>query len=61
MNNEIHKELQEKMRLLVASFAKELPDKINEIEIMWNKLQTEWDMKALQELHRSVHNLVSTG
>lgn len=49
------------MRSLLASFAQELPDRIDEIETLWNKLQTEWDSKALQELHRSVHNLVGNG
>jgi|CXWL01.1.fsa_nt_gi diguanylate cyclase (GGDEF)-like protein len=61
MNNNTHKEFQEIMRLLVISFTEELPNRVNEIEVMWNRLQTEWDMKALQELHRSVHNLVGTG
>lgn len=56
-----HKEFRERMRLLLASFAQELPDRINEIEALWSKLQAEWDIKALQELHRSVHNLVSNG
>lgn len=56
-----HKEFRERMRLLLASFAQELPDRINEIEALWSKLQTEWDSKALQELHRSVHNLVGNG
>lgn len=61
MNNNAHKEFQEIMRLLVISFTEELADRVNEIEVMWNRLQTEWDMKALQALHRSVHNLVGTG
>lgn len=61
MHTKEHKEFQEKMRWLLASFAQELPDRINEIESLWSKLQIEWDMKALQELHRSVHNLVSNG
>lgn len=56
-----HKEFRERMRLLLASFAQELPDRITEIEALWNKLQKEWDSKALQELHRSVHNLVGNG
>ena len=49
------------MHVLLALFAQELPDRINEIEAIWNKLQMEWEMSALQELHRSVHNLVSNG
>lgn len=49
------------MHVLLALFAQELPDRINEIEAIWNKLQLEWEMSALQELHRSVHNLVSNG
>lgn len=61
MSNEAHKEFQEKMRLLTASFTEELPNKISEIETLWSKLQAEWDMGALQKLHRSVHNLVGAG
>lgn len=49
------------MHVLLALFAQELPDRINEIEAIWNKLQLEWEISALQELHRSVHNLVSNG
>lgn len=49
------------MHVLLALFAQELPDRIDEIEAIWNKLQLEWEMSALQELHRSVHNLVSNG
>jgi len=49
------------MHVLLALFAQELPDRINEIEAIWNKLQLEREMSVLQELHRSVHNLVSNG
>ncbi len=56
-----HKEFQERIRLLLASFTQELPERISEIETLWSKLQTDWDIRALQELHRSMHNLVSNG
>ncbi|MXS82966.1 diguanylate cyclase [Nitrosomonas oligotropha] len=56
-----HKEFQERMRLVLAAFAQELPHRINEIESLWQKLRSEWDSKALQEMHRSVHHLVSNG
>jgi len=56
-----HKEFQERMRLLLAAFAQELPQRISEIAALWNKLRVEWDTKALQEMHRSVHHLVSNG
>jgi diguanylate cyclase (GGDEF)-like protein len=56
-----HKEFQERMRLLLAAFAQELPQRISEIATLWNKLRVEWDTKALQEMHRSVHHLVSNG
>lgn len=61
MNTREPKEFQERMHLLLVSFAQELPDRINEIEIIWNQLQTEWEIKALQELHRAAYNLVSNG
>lgn len=56
-----HKEFQERMRLVLAAFAQELPHRISEIESLWQKLRSEWDSKALQEMHRSVHHLVSNG
>lgn len=56
-----HKEFQERMRSLLAAFAQELPQRISEIESLWSKLQADWDTKALQEMHRSVHHLVSNG
>ncbi|WP_293004758.1 diguanylate cyclase [Nitrosomonas sp.] len=61
MNMTEHKEFRERMRLLLALFAHELPDRMDEIEALWAKLQIEWNIKVLQELHRSVHNLVSNG
>lgn len=61
MHTKEHKEFQEKMCLLLDSFAQELPDKVTEIEALWSKLQTQWNMRTLQELHRAVHNLVSNG
>ena len=61
MNTTEHREFRERMRLLLALFAHELPDRMDEIEVLWGKLQIEWDIKVLQELHRSVHNLVSNG
>ncbi|MDE2387512.1 MAG: diguanylate cyclase [Betaproteobacteria bacterium] len=56
-----HKEFQDRMRSLLAAFAQELPQRVGEIETLWNKLRTERDTKALQEMHRSVHHLVSNG
>ena len=61
MDTSEHKEFRERMRLVLASFTQELPERISEIEALWDRLQTDWDIKALQELHRSVHNLVSNG
>ena len=61
MDTSEHKEFRERMRVLLASFTQELPERISEIETLGNRLQTDWDTKALQELHRSVHNLVSNG
>ncbi|TXI20439.1 MAG: diguanylate cyclase [Nitrosomonas sp.] len=61
MHTKEHKEFQEKMCLLLDSFAQELPERISEIEALWSKLKTQWNMRTLQELHRSVHNLVSNG
>ncbi|MDH5480308.1 MAG: diguanylate cyclase [Nitrosomonas sp.] len=54
-------EFEEKMRILVTSFAEKLPAKINEIELMWNQLQVERDTDTLEALHRQVHGLTGSG
>lgn len=61
MSNKTHHEFQEKIRLLFATFVKELPDRMDEIEGQWNKLQGEWNVKTIQELHRNVYNLADSG
>lgn len=61
MNTSEHKEFRERMHSVLVSFTQELPERISEIEALWESLQTDWNIKALQELHRSVHNLVSNG
>ena len=61
MSNKTHHEFQEKIRLLFATFVKELPNRMDEIEGQWNKLQGEWNVKTIQELHRAVYNLADSG
>ena len=61
MSNKTHHEFQEKIRLLFATFVKELPNRMDEIEGQWNKLQGEWNVQTIQELHRAVYNLADSG
>ena len=49
------------MRSMLTAFAQELPQRIGELESLWSRLRAGWDTKALQEMHRSVHHLVSNG
>jgi diguanylate cyclase (GGDEF)-like protein len=53
--------LQEKLRLLAESYAAKLPDKIDQIDQMWRRLQAEWNEEGLQTLHRTVHSLAGSG
>lgn len=52
-------EFQEKIHTLAASFAQQLPEKIGEIEVLWNTLEKDWNLENVQNLHRLLHNLVS--
>lgn len=54
-------DLQEKLRLLGASYLAQLPEKIHQIEAAWNNLQTEWNAELLHTLHRMVHSLTGSG
>ncbi|HBV20962.1 MAG TPA: diguanylate cyclase [Nitrosomonas sp.] len=53
-------DFQEKMHLLADAFIKELPEKIADIETSWQQLQNDWDVEALQIVHRKVHGLVGS-
>lgn len=50
----------EKMRLLVESFADELPQQINDIGESWEQLQVKRDVEAVQVLHRQVYSLIDS-
>jgi len=54
-------ELQEKLRLLGASYIAELPDRILQLEAAWNELLQARDAGKLQTLHRMAHNLSGSG
>ncbi len=53
-------DFQEKMHLLANAFIKELPEKTEDIETMWQQLQNDWDVETLQIVHRKVHGLVGS-
>lgn len=54
-------DLQEKMRVLRATYLAQLPEKLRQIDEVWNKLQTEWNSESLHTLHRMVHSLTGSG
>lgn len=61
MENRAASELQERLNALATVYAKGLPEKISEIEILWHRLLDSWDRQTLQDLHRNVHNLAGNG
>lgn len=61
MENRVNNEFQEKLSMLAAAYAKGLPEKIDEIEAMWNQLLASWSLQTMRDLHRVVHNLAGNG
>ncbi|SFK67459.1 diguanylate cyclase (GGDEF) domain-containing protein [Nitrosomonas aestuarii] len=53
-------DFQEKMHQLADAFIKELPEKTEDIETMWQQLQNDWNVETLQIVHRKVHGLVGS-
>ncbi|MDR4516617.1 MAG: diguanylate cyclase [Nitrosomonas sp.] len=53
-------DFQEKMHLLADAFIKKLPEKVQDLEAMWQNLQNEWSVETLQKVHRKVHGLVGS-
>lgn len=55
-------ELQEKLKILSDAYAAQLPEKLKQLELTWNKMsQTEWDEEGFQILHRMAHSLTGSG
>ena len=55
-------ELQAKLKLLGNAYAVQLPEKLHQIESLWNDLsQSEWEEEKFIELHRMVHSLAGSG
>lgn len=52
---------QEKLQSFAAIYAERLPNKISEIEKVWQRLQNEWDQDDLVLMHRMAHNLSGSG
>lgn len=50
-------QFQERIRLLAITFVEKLPEKINRIGILWTQLKVDWNLEALQTLHRMIHGL----
>lgn len=61
MDKRADNEFQERLNALATVYAKGLPEKISEIEILWHRLLDSWDRQTLQDLHRNVHNLAGNG
>ncbi len=53
-------DFQEKMRFLADAFIKELPEKTQDFETLWQQLQNERDTEFLQILYRKVHGLAGS-
>jgi diguanylate cyclase (GGDEF)-like protein len=53
-------EMQKKLGAMRVGYAKQLPDKIRQIQEHWAKLQTEWNEESFATLHRLVHSLTGS-
>lgn len=53
MNGDVQKKLQE----LFVEYSKNLPDKINNVELQWQKLCIHFDREKFKTFHRDVHSL----
>jgi len=55
-------ELQAKLKLLCDAYAAQLPEKLKQLEQVWNQLpQDRWDEEGFQTMHRMVHSLTGSG
>ena len=55
-------ELQAKLELLCDAYAAQLPEKLSQLEQVWDQLpQDSWDGEGFQTLHRMVHSLTGSG
>lgn len=62
MTNATPAEFQAKLDALCASFAAQLPEKLDLIDSGWiDLLRNEWDAEAFQSLRRRVHSLTGSG
>ena len=50
-------EIEVKLKAHFAAYTKNLPNKIAQIESLWNSLLREWDHEKLVELHIKTHGL----
>ena len=53
--------IQEKLRELRDTYARQLPDRLNTISALWSELQDHWDLQQQKELHRLVHSIAGSG
>ena len=49
--------IQKKLDELFMAYRKNLPNKVNGIEMLWNDLLLNWEVVKFQTLHRDVHSL----
>ncbi len=62
MNETKKKAIQEKLAIVRNNYARQLPQRIQEIETGWRQLkETEWNAQSLAALHRKVHSLAGSG
>lgn len=55
-------DFQLKLKMLSDSYAVQLPQKLEQIELAWIELPiAAWDEEAFQSLHRMVHSLSGSG
>lgn len=53
-------DFQEKMHLLANELIQKLPEKVQDLETMWQHLQNEWSFETLQKVYCKVHGLAGS-
>lgn len=55
-------DLQAMIKVLSDSYAAQLPEKLKQLEQVWEQLpQDSWDKKGFETMHRMVHSLTGSG
>ena len=60
MDNQLSAELQDRLAELQEIFHQQLPGKIDELQTVWQQLNTHWTAEGLSQLHSLCHSLAGS-